>query len=177
MFDLDPILWLQSWSSAALTAVMNGISLLGYTRAFVAFAVVIAFAFRQRAAIALLVLAGLNGAFTDVAKTSAATPRPDWTDERVQSLSLWAERVRERNPDTPTQTEDSYGFPSGHVSGATTFFVAAALLFRWRRKGWTFAVAGIVLMAFSRMYLGRHFLADVVGGVVVGLATARGRRG
>jgi hypothetical protein len=72
VFDLDPIIWLQSWSSPALTAVMNGISLLGYTRAYVAFATLLVFAFRQRAAIALLVLIGLNGALTDIAKTAAA---------------------------------------------------------------------------------------------------------
>src|SRR5687767_689773 len=102
---------------------MNGISLVGYTRAYVGFAIVIAFAFRQRAAIALLVLVGLNGAFTDIAKAAAATPRPDWTHEKVQGLSLYAERLRERDPDTPTQIEDSYGFPSGHVSATTAFLV------------------------------------------------------
>lgn len=150
---------------------MNGISLLGYTRAFVALAVLIAFAFRQRAAIALLVLVALNGAFTDIAKTAAATPRPDWTRTQVQSLSLWAERLRDRNPDTPTQTEDSYGFPSGHVSGTAAFVAGSAILFRWRRRGWTFAVAATALMAVSRMYLGRHFPGDVVGGVAVGVAT------
>ena len=36
MFEVHPIVWLQSWASPALTAAMNGISLLGYTRAYVA---------------------------------------------------------------------------------------------------------------------------------------------
>ena len=169
MFDVDPIIWLQSLSSPALTAVMNGISLLGYTRAYMAFATLIIFAFRQRAAIALLVLIGLSSAFTDIAKVAAATPRPDWVDGRVQALSLYAERLRERNPDTPTQTEDTYGFPSGHVSATTTFFVAAGVLFKWRRRGWSFAAAAILAMAASRMYLGRHFPIDVAGGVGIGL--------
>lgn len=170
MFDLHPILWLQSWSSPVLTGVMNGISLVGYTRAFVVFATVLMFGFRQRAAVALLVLIALNGAFTDIAKAAAATPRPDNLDSRVQALSIFAERLRAREADTPTEMEDTYGFPSGHVSATTAFMVGAALLFRWRRRGWAFAVSAIVLMGASRMYLGRHFPGDVLGGVAVGLA-------
>ena len=171
MFDLDPIVWLQSWASPGLTAVMNGISLLGYTRAYVVFSTVLAFAFRQRAAIALLVLIGVNGAFTDIAKAAVATPRPDWTQGRVQSLSIYAERLRARDPDTPTQLEDTYGFPSGHVSATTVFFVGCAILFKWRRRGWLFASLAILSMAMSRMYLGRHFFGDILGGIGIGLIT------
>jgi membrane-associated phospholipid phosphatase len=172
LFDFHPIIWLQSWSSPTLTAVMNGVSLLGYTRAFVAFAAILAFAFRQRPAIALLVLIGLNGAFTDIAKATVATPRPDWSSGQVRALSLYADRLRARDPDTPTENEDTYGFPSGHVSATTAFFVGSAILFAWRRRGWILAGAAIATMAVSRMYLGRHFLGDVIGGVGVGLAAA-----
>ena len=170
MFDLHPVIWLQSWASPALTAVMNGISLLGYTRAYIAITALLAFGFRLRPAIALLVLIGLNGAFTDIAKTAAATPRPDWTSAEVRALSLYAKDLRDREADTPTEMEDSYGFPSGHVSATTAFMVGLALLLKFKRRGWSLVVAWIALMALSRMYLGRHFLGDVVGGVAVGLA-------
>jgi membrane-associated phospholipid phosphatase len=170
VFDIDPIVWLQSWASSPLTATMNGISLLGYTRAYIAIAAFLTFALRLRPAIALLVLIGLCGAFTDIAKAAAATPRPDWSaDGAVKSLSLYGKEFRERDADTPTEAEDSYGFPSGHVSATTAFVVGLALLFKWKRRGWSLAILWIVLMAFSRMYLGRHFLGDVVGGVAVGL--------
>jgi membrane-associated phospholipid phosphatase len=170
MFDVDPVIWLQSWASPALTAVMNGISTLGYTRAYVAIAALLAFGFRVRAAVPLLVLLALNGAFTDIAKTAVSLERPD-ADTRVQSLSLWASELRHREADTPTEVEDSYGFPSGHVSTTTTFAVGLALLLGWRRRGWTMAIVWIAAMAVSRMYLGRHFLGDVIGGVLVGLGT------
>ena len=170
MFDVDPVVWLQSWASPALTAVMNAISTLGYTRAYIAIAALLAFGFRQRAAIPLLVLLALNGAFTDVAKTAASLQRPD-ADSRVQSLSVWASELRRRDADTPTEVEDSYGFPSGHVSTTTTFVVGLALLLGWRRRGWALAIVWIAAMAVSRMYLGRHFLGDVIGGVLVGLGT------
>jgi membrane-associated phospholipid phosphatase len=170
MFDVDPVIWLQSWASPALTAAMNGISTLGYTRAYVAIAALLAFGFRVRAAVPMLVLLALNGAFTDIAKTSAALERPD-ADTRVQSLSLWASELRHRDADTPTEVEDSYGFPSGHVSATTTFAVGLAMLLGWRRRGWAMASAWIAAMGVSRMYLGRHFLGDVIGGVLVGLGT------
>jgi membrane-associated phospholipid phosphatase len=171
LFDIDPIVWLQSWASSPLTAAMNGISLLGYTRAYIAIATFLAFALRLRPAIALLVLIGLCGAFTDIAKTAAAAPRPDWSaDGAVRSLSLYGRELRERDADTPTETEDSYGFPSGHVSATTVFLVGAAVLFNWKRRGWSMAIGWIALMAVSRMYLGRHFFGDLLGGVAVGLA-------
>ncbi|HET9192850.1 MAG TPA: phosphatase PAP2 family protein [Vicinamibacterales bacterium] len=170
MFDVDPVIWLQSWASPALTAAMNGISTLGYTRAYVAIAALLAFGFRLRAAVPVLVLLALNGAFTDIAKTSASLERPD-ADTRVQSLSLWASELRHRDADTPTEVEDSYGFPSGHVSTTTTFAVGLAMLLGWRRRGWAMAIVWIAAMGVSRMYLGRHFLGDVIGGVLVGLGT------
>lgn len=168
MFDIHPIIWLQSWASPALTAAMNGISTLGYTRAYIAITVLLAFGFKLRAAVPLLVIIALTGAFTDIAKTAASLPRPD-SDSRVQALSLWAQELRQRDADTPTEVEDSYGFPSGHVSAATAFAVGLAMLVGGRRWKWAVVVAWVAAMAVSRMYLGRHFLADVIGGVCVGL--------
>jgi membrane-associated phospholipid phosphatase len=170
VFDVHPVVWLQSWASPTLTAVMNGISLLGYTRAYIAIAVLLAFAFRLRAAVPLLVLIALSGAVTDIAKTAAGMPRPD-ADSRVRALTLFASELRQRDADTPTEMEDSYGFPSGHVSATTTVAVGLGLLLQWSRRKWALAVLWIAAMALSRMYLGRHFLGDVVGGVLIGLAT------
>jgi hypothetical protein len=68
---------------------------------------------------------------------------------------------------TKKQSDWSYGLPSGHVSGAASFFLALAFFFR-SRGVFVFAVCWIILMALSRMYLGRHFIADVLGGVAVG---------
>jgi membrane-associated phospholipid phosphatase len=149
---------------------MNGISLLGYTRAYVAISALLAFGFGMRVAVPLLVLVSLNAAFTDVAKVGAAMPRPD-ADSRVQALSMYASSLRHREADTPTQVEDSHGFPSGHVSAATTFAVGLAMLVGSKRRRWVFAIVWIAAMALSRMYLGRHFLGDVIGGVGVGLIT------
>jgi hypothetical protein len=64
---------------------------------------------------------------------------------------------------------DDFGFPSGHVAVTAAWTLGLV----WsRRKPWQrgAAIAWIALMALSRMYLGRHFPADVIGGLVVGAA-------
>jgi undecaprenyl-diphosphatase len=71
--------------------------------------------------------------------------------------------------DNPLLTLTSYSFPSGHTAGATLFYglLAAYLVTRSRDPlARTLYVAGAVLMValvgFSRMYLGVHYLTDVL---------------
>jgi membrane-associated phospholipid phosphatase len=57
-------------------------------------------------------------------------------------------------------------FPSSHAANA--FALAAVLARRWRRTGpalWLAATA----IAWSRVYLNRHFLSDIVVGAAIGL--------
>jgi undecaprenyl-diphosphatase len=79
--------------------------------------------------------------------------------------------------DEPLLTLASYSFPSGHVAASTIFYGLAVLwLFsRTRRPLWralTLATAAIaiVVVAFSRMYLGVHYLSDVVAAFAEGVA-------
>ena len=72
--------------------------------------------------------------------------------------------------------EESFSFPSGHTTGAATLvLVTAYLAWRGRRStralmAWTVgAVVMLVLVGGSRLYLGYHFLSDVLAGACVGL--------
>ena len=62
-----------------------------------------------------------------------------------------------------------YSFPSGHML-RTTFLVALISEHRpgWRIVGWTLVCA----MAFTRVYLNDHWVSDVGGGILLGLALA-----
>ncbi len=74
--------------------------------------------------------------------------------------------------------ETSYSFPSGHTTGATTLvLVTAYLLWRRRRTGraltwWLLtSVVIIAVVGGSRLYLGYHFITDVLAGACLGLVT------
>jgi len=62
----------------------------------------------------------------------------------------------------------SFGLPSGHTSSALALWGAIFLIFknRWAR---IIAILCVVFIPLSRLYLGRHFLADVLAGFLLGL--------
>ncbi|OHD17633.1 MAG: hypothetical protein A2087_06445 [Spirochaetes bacterium GWD1_61_31] len=66
-------------------------------------------------------------------------------------------------------TATGFSFPSGHTQGATAFWTG--LMTSVRRRWLTVAgCAMILLVALSRLYLGVHWLTDVLGGIACGLA-------
>jgi membrane-associated phospholipid phosphatase len=69
----------------------------------------------------------------------------------------------------------TYSFPSGHAVASTVFYGAlCALVFVHARSPvlrWLAVLAGmamVLLVSFSRVYLGAHYLSDVVAGIAVG---------
>ena len=79
--------------------------------------------------------------------------------------------------DDPLLTLSSYSFPSGHVAGSTIAYgLLVAWVFGrtgrlvWRGLALAGALAAITLVAFTRMYLGVHYLSDVVAAFAEGVA-------
>lgn len=83
---------------------------------------------------------------------------------------------RQRPAGVGVYTETSFSFPSGHSTTAAALY-GFAIYYLWRQTA-TFGLrlkilfAGVFLVAaigFSRLYLGVHFLSDVLGGYLLGL--------
>lgn len=60
-----------------------------------------------------------------------------------------------------------YGFMSSHAANAFGFSVFMSLLFRYKPFTWTILLWALVT-SYSRIYLGVHFISDVVPGAIVG---------
>jgi len=116
------------------------------------------YASRQKRFVPELFLISIGSAFTVwILKLLFALPRP------TDPIAL--------------VTLDSFSFPSGHAAAAATLY--GFLLWMMLGTGTTGRIrvffAGIfflliILVGFSRLYLGVHYLTDVLAGYIVGFA-------
>lgn len=100
--------------------------------------------------VAIAMGAVLNSSF----KNLAQRPRPDMS---------------------PLVFEPSYSFPSGHAMNSFIFYALVAYFSYhfFRSKSLTVLVSGIcgvlvLLIGFSRIYLGVHYLSDIIAGFIAG---------
>jgi membrane-associated phospholipid phosphatase len=76
----------------------------------------------------------------------------------------------------PIATASGKSFPSGHTQAAIVGYGILVLVFlpavarRWRPVVVTLAGVMVVLIGFSRVALGVHYVSDVVGAVIIGSA-------
>ena len=82
---------------------------------------------------------------------------------------------------TVAGVESTYSFPSGHTIGTATLLLVVGYL-AWIRRprvtaliGWLGAIlAGVFVVALSRLYLGYHFVTDVVASMALAVAVLGG---
>ena len=84
-------------------------------------------------------------------KAAFHSPRPYWTDSRVSAFAA----------------ETNFGNPSGHSQNAVIFWGMISYHFKkvWL---WIPSIIIIFLIGFSRIYLGVHYLHDVLIGWLIG---------
>jgi membrane-associated phospholipid phosphatase len=93
----------------------------------------------------------LSGGIKDFLKVVIHTPRPYWVDTRVKAIT----------------TETSFGMPSGHSMDAASIWGVIAVSIKRRWATWL-SILLIFLIGLSRIYLGVHFIHDVISGWLVG---------
>lgn len=187
MFQTEPIIYLQSLGNDWLTFLMILITSMGSSAFLAAIIISITFGINFRKGILLFQLLIWTGLITEILKTVIAFPRPDFVDNRILNLESGVKSTSPFIGDGPegvfklpdkevletfrlqeTLTHSPFGFPSGHVAITTALWGGSSVIFNSsiiKRM----APVMILLVALSRLYLGRHFLGDLMGGAIVGL--------
>jgi undecaprenyl-diphosphatase len=153
-FDRAVLLWIDSNVPENLDGPMRAITALGYYWAvlpLLAAAVLIFYLKGWRlSAVLLLVSTGGGVLLTTVLKAVFGRARPDLVETGY--------------------TASFYSFPSGHATVAVGFYGALTVILAYRAKGvarWAIAAGGVslvLLIGFSRLYLGVHYPTDVLAG-------------
>ena len=158
--DMNVAAWLHARATAAGTSVMSVISDFGAPLTDIAIASVLALILLWRRArywLLALVLAVAGGALLNIIiKHLIHRQRPIFED--------------------PIQTLTSYSFPSGHAMGSTLLYGMLAAIVIGHTRDWrlrALAIAGassvVAMICFSRIYLGVHYLSDVIAGFLAGV--------
>jgi membrane-associated phospholipid phosphatase len=116
-----------------------------------------------RVFISMLLALALAGAAARVIKIATGRTRP--------SVKIEAQHLASQGAgwNGPRVSERFHAFPSGHTAASMAFF--AVLLF----ANWRIGLACLpipLLIGFSRMYVGAHYLSDVVCAALLGLLCA-----
>ncbi len=154
-------LWVNGHHHPRLDALFGQITLLGD---WVIYLVAIAVGWRisHRNALAAITALALSGLVVSVLKHQV------FPDRKRPSAVLEQGSIREV-PLQPLHRHNS--FPSGHTATAFAGFCCMAFFTRSFGLQALFALAA-GLVAYSRMYLGQHFLSDLLAGAVIGTCSA-----
>jgi undecaprenyl-diphosphatase len=153
-FDRAALLWIHAHSPEWLEAPMRLVTGLGYYYVMLPLLVAVVFAFYLKGwklSAVLLSVSTIGGALlTFVLKAVFERARPELFDSGY--------------------TASSYSFPSGHATVAVGFYGALTLILAYHLRGfarWAVAACGValvLLIGFSRLYLGVHYPTDVLAG-------------
>ncbi len=152
---VELIQWLEAFRFPALTRFLMVVSDLGSTVGYLLMLPIIWWGFSWKVGARIFVALVLSVYLNSLIKDIVALPRPFVYTDDV----------------TPLRTPGEYSFPSGHAQHAVVFWGLLALHFR---KRWFTGVAAAImlLIGFSRVYLGVHFPSDVVAGWALGATIA-----
>lgn len=152
--DKQIIMSIQAHSNKILDAFFSTVVYLSSTKALILYIIIAYFLVKNKKYIyRLIVVVATSAAVNIILKNIIKRPRP-----YVQYLDVIGRY---------TKSGGGYSFPSGHSQMVST--LAFFIIFNTKSKLIKFiSLLVIVIVAFSRMYFGLHFITDVIAGAVIG---------
>jgi membrane-associated phospholipid phosphatase len=142
----------QGGASPALTAFMKAVTNFGSALAYMILLPLIYWCIDEKKGFRLGLAVMASTWINLSVKFLCKQPRPFWPG--------W-------DPSVGMIRESLYGFPSGHAQmSLTVWSIVASWFKKWQIRA--AAVLVILLVGFSRVYLGVHFPTDLVGGWILG---------
>ncbi len=151
------ILFLQEYANTVTEVFFSAVSFLGDPEFYILLLGLIYWVLHKRLGEVLAVTLGTSISLNNVLKGILMIDRPFQTYDEVQNLREYG--------------ATGSSMPSGHAQGSSTVFFAIARHFN-RRNAFIVASVLAVLMMISRMFLGVHYLQDVVAGTAIGILVA-----
>lgn len=163
-FHLSFIQFLADHRTPLLTHLLRAATFFGSANAYILIILLLYVLWDKRLAIRLSVLILLTMSFNELLKTLIRNPRPFVLQGTYQQK--WAV-----SPAQASALAAEYSTPSGHAMGSSAFYtyLGAAVRSRVLRAG---LVVLVLLVGFSRPYLGVHYVEDILLGWFCGLSLA-----
>lgn len=152
--ELDIIRAIQNISNEFIDTIFKIITFIGDQYVFIGIAILIYWFIDKKKGFKLVFVFLLSTAVTSVVKTIVKRPRPFEKDPTV----LIGEKTH------------GYSFPSGHsqaIAVESSFLISEY----GKKKPWLkyLMLTLLILVPFSRVYLGQHYITDVIAGVLLGI--------
>lgn len=155
---IEVVEFIQSFENGFFDFFFNMISFLGEEYVYIVLLSIIYFTYNKKMGEYLAFLLMFAGLFNNTLKEIVNADRP---------FKKYEDRVVNKRPGTST----GQSFPSGHTQIFTSFLYGEAFYIKQTRMLIVTSVLA-VLMCLSRMYLGVHFLEDVLVALLLGILTA-----
>lgn len=157
---IEVVEWIQSYQNGVFDAFFNFISFLGEEYVYIVVLSILYFAYDKKMGEFSGFTLFIAGALNSTLKGLFSAQRP---------FQKYPDRVTNLRP----ETSGGYSFPSGHTQMFSTFVFGLGFYKKHKRIIIGALILGI-LMGISRMYLGVHFLEDVLVSLILGIGTAYG---
>lgn len=113
---------------------------------------VIWFGYNWKWGLRLLYIIIISSVLNELAKLLFHQPRPTFLDPSVGVIFL-----------------KNFGFPSGAAQAATVYSGLMILYFKNKKVAWILGSILVFFISLSRVYLGVHFISDLIGGYILGI--------